>query len=30
VAIFPGVCAADVLEVVEGAKLEKLGVRTKI
>jgi RES domain-containing protein len=30
VAIFPGVCAADRLEVVEGAKLEKLGVRKKI
>jgi RES domain-containing protein len=30
VAVFPGVCAADHLEVVEGAKLEKLGVRTKI
>ena len=29
VAIFPGVCAADHLEVVEGAKLEKLGVKTK-
>ena len=30
VAIFPGGCAADHLEVVEGVKLEKLGVRTKI
>lgn len=30
VAIFTGGCAADHLEVVEGAKLEKLGVRTKI
>lgn len=29
VAIFPGVCAADHLEVVEGAKLEKLGVKAK-
>lgn len=29
VAIFPGVCAADHLEVVDGAKLEKLGVKTK-
>jgi RES domain-containing protein len=29
VAIFPGVCAADHLEVVEGAKLKKLGVKTK-
>ena len=30
VVIFPGVCAGDCLEVVEGVKLEKLGVRTKI
>lgn len=30
VAIFPGVCAADHLEVVEGAKLEKLATRIKI
>lgn len=30
VAIFPGVCAADHLEVVEGAKLEKLAARIKI
>jgi RES domain-containing protein len=30
VAVFPGVCATDRLEVVEGAKLEKLGTRTKI
>ncbi|HTV63532.1 MAG TPA: RES family NAD+ phosphorylase [Verrucomicrobiae bacterium] len=29
VAIFPGVCAADHLAVVEGAKLEKLGVKAK-
>jgi RES domain-containing protein len=29
VAIFPGVCAGDHLEVVEGAKLEKLAARTK-
>ncbi|HEY3761274.1 MAG TPA: RES family NAD+ phosphorylase [Verrucomicrobiae bacterium] len=28
-AVFPGVVAADQLEIVEGAKLEKLGVRTK-
>ena len=30
VAIFPGVCAADHLELVEGAKLEKLAVRIKV
>ena len=30
VAIFPRVCAADQLEVVEGAKLEQLGVKTKV
>ena len=30
VATFPGVCAADHLEVVEGAKLEKLATRIKI
>jgi RES domain-containing protein len=30
VVIFPGVCAADHLEVVEGRKLEKLGVRPKV
>lgn len=30
VAVFPGVCATDHLEVVEGAKLEKLGVKTMI
>jgi RES domain-containing protein len=30
VVIFPGVRAADHLEVVEGRKLEKLGVRTKV
>lgn len=30
VAIFPGVCAGDHLEVVEGAKLEKLAARIKI
>jgi hypothetical protein len=30
VAVFPGVCAADLLEVVEGAKLEQLAVRKKI
>ena len=30
VAIFPGVCAADHLEVVEGAKLEKLAARIKV
>jgi RES domain-containing protein len=29
VAIFPGVCAGDHLEVVEGRKLEKLGAKTK-
>jgi hypothetical protein len=29
VVIFPGVCAADHVEVVEGKKLEKLGVRMK-
>ena len=29
VAVFPGVCAADRLEVVEGAKLEKLGVKAE-
>lgn len=29
VVIFPGVCAGDRLEVVEGRKLEKLGGRTK-
>ena len=29
VVIFPGACAADGLEVVEGAKLERLGVRTR-
>lgn len=29
VAIFPGVCAGDHLEVVEGAKLEKLAARSK-
>ena len=30
VAVFPGVCAADLLEVVEGAKPEQLVVRKKI
>ena len=30
VVIFPGACAADHLEVVEGAKLEKLDLRTKV
>ncbi len=30
VVVFPGVCAADHLEVVEGRKLEKLGVRTNV
>jgi len=30
VVVFPGVCAADRLAVVEGAKLEKLGVRMKV
>ena len=30
VVIFPGACAADHLEVVEGAKLEKLGIQTKV
>jgi RES domain-containing protein len=30
VVIFPGACAADRLEVVEGARLEKLGARTKV
>jgi hypothetical protein len=30
VAVFPGSCAGDRLEVVEGAKLEKLAVRTKV
>jgi RES domain-containing protein len=30
VTIFPGACAADHLEVVEGAKLDKLGVKTKV
>jgi RES domain-containing protein len=30
VVIFPGVCAVDHLEIVEGRKLEKLGVRTKV
>jgi RES domain-containing protein len=30
VAVFPGICAADRLEIVEGAKLEKLAARTKV
>lgn len=30
VVIFPGACRVDRLEVVEGEKLEKLGVRTKV
>ncbi len=30
VAIFPGACAGDRLEVVDGAKLEQLGVKTRI
>ncbi len=30
VVVFPHACAGDHLEVVEGAKLEKLGVRTKV
>ena len=30
VVIFPGVCAADQLEIVGGRKLEKLGVRTRV
>ena len=30
VVIFPGACATDHLKVVEGAKLEKLAVRTKV
>jgi hypothetical protein len=29
VAIFPGVCASDRIEVVEGAALEKLGPKAK-
>jgi RES domain-containing protein len=30
VAVFPGVCSSDRLEVVEGAKLAKLAARTKV
>jgi RES domain-containing protein len=30
VVVFPGMCAADRLAVVEGAKLEKLGAKTKV